>query len=495
MATPEDMISYQYQSLLHTPRADEEWTPTLELQSKHFLTPQRVKGLMPDLEAVHRSILAELNIQIVPDHLKPLDCRFIDLPDRMMTEFRQKRERSELSRILDKAHQIRQLADRVLILGIGGSYMGARALFDATKSCYHNELPQETRAGTPKVYFEGNNLDNDAMQDLIEMLQTNCVNPDQRSDRWATIAISKSGNTIETSVALRVIRKETRELFSGDQELMRQSTIPVTGKTGSRLRDLFLADGYIEEDFFTVPEGVGGRYSVFTPVGLLPAAVMGLDVHSLLLGAQKMTRWFMEQPFDSNPVLQYAAVNYLMAKELGKPIRVMSIWSKKLEALGWWYDQLLAESLGKNGMGPTPITSVQTRDLHSRGQQYQEGARDKMINNLVVLNPDKPPLSVGMADRNEDDLNQFSRKKLTEVMISALNGTNQSLFSCARPYADILLPSITEHTLGQLMQMLMLATVVEGKLMGVNPYGQPGVQAYKRNMMADLANADSPTIV
>src|SRR5205085_3345514 len=184
--------------------------------------------------------------------------------------------------------------------------------------------------------------------------------------------------------------------------------IPVTGATG-KLRDLCKAEGYPDEDILTIPDNVGGRYSVLTPVGLLPAAVMGLDVRALLLGAAAMTRRFLDEPFERNPVLQYAGVNYLMASRLDKPTRVLSIWSKKLEALGLWYDQLLAESLGKQGLGPTPLTAVQTRDLHSRGQQHQDGARDRVINNLVVKACRMPPIMIGMADRNEDDLNAYSR--------------------------------------------------------------------------------------
>jgi glucose-6-phosphate isomerase len=209
---------------------------------------------------------------------------------------------------------------------------------------------------------------------------------------------------------------------------------------------------------------------------------MGLDVRALLLGAAAMTRRFLDDPFERNPVLQYAAVNYLMTEEVGKPIRVLSVWSKKLEALGLWYDQLLAESLGKGGRGATPLTTVQTRDLHSRGQQHQEGRRDKVINNLLVKTPKTPPIQIQMADRNEDDLNSLSRKTLVDLQQAALRGTNQAYAEVARPTADLILPVMSEHTMGQLMQMLMLATVVEGRLMGINPYGQPGVEAYKRHM-------------
>jgi glucose-6-phosphate isomerase len=191
-------------------------------------------------------------------------------------------------------------------------------------------------------------------------------------------------------------------------------------------------------------------------------------------------------------VLQYAAINHLLATEQGKNIRVLAVWSKKLESLGLWHDQLLAESLGKQGMGPTPITVVQTRDLHSRGQQHQEGTRDKIINNLYVRGTRHAPIPIGMADRNEDDLNQFARRTFPEIMSAAFRGTNQAYADVARPTTDIVLPSLSEHTMGQLMQMLMLATVVEGRLLGVNPYGQPGVEAYKKNMTAILKEAKSP---
>ena len=165
-----------------------------------------------------------------------------------------------------------------------------------------------------------------------------------------------------------------------------------------------------------VPDGVGGRYSVFSAVGLVPAAIVGLDVPALLLGASTMTQRFLSEPFERNPVLQYAAINYLMATELGKSTRVLAIWSKKLESLGLWHDQLLAESLGKQGIGPTPITVVNTRDLHSRGQQLQEGTRDKLINNLFIRGTHHAPIQIGMADRNEDELNQFARKTYPDIL-------------------------------------------------------------------------------
>jgi glucose-6-phosphate isomerase len=489
MQLPDEAIQYNCQGLLTAP--SDEWTATAELRAQNFLAPARLKALVPQILQIRSQVATERELQNVPPELQPLDSGFIDLPQKLLDNHRRKRDASDLGRVLRLANRLRQEVDHVVVLGIGGSYLGARALFEAIRSTYHNQLLPKDRADQPRIYFEGHNFDNDSLQDLLDMLQTICVDPELREERWGVIVVSKSGGTLETAVAYRVFRREAVEYYGARSERARQLVIPVTGATG-RLRELALADGYSEDDLPTIPDNVGGRYSVFTPAGLLPAAAMGLDVQALLLGAAAMTRRFLDEPFERNPVLQYAGVNYLMTEELHKPIRVLAAWSKKLEALGFWYDQLLAESLGKQGRGPTPLTVVETRDLHSRGQQQQEGTRDKVINNLIVKAPRLPPIAVGMvADRNEDDLNVFSRKTLPDLQEAALRGTNQAYADAARPTADLILPTLTEHTLGQLMQMLMLATVVEGRLMGLNPYGQPGVEAYKRNMRKDLKGSQA----
>jgi glucose-6-phosphate isomerase len=483
MQLPDEAVTYEYLGLLVP--SGEEWVPAAELRAGHFLSPLRLKELMPRLMQVRSQVASERDLQQAPPELQPLDAGFIDLPNKTLEEYRRKKDDSALARILACAERLKEGTDRVVILGIGGSYLGARALFESLRSSYHNELSRETRLGVPRIYFEGNNVDNDALQDLLELLQTTCVDPEVPAERWGVVVISKSGGTLETAAAYRLFRREAAEYYGSRSEWLKKLMVPVTGATG-KLRDLSVADGYDDADIFTIPDNVGGRYSVFTPVGLLPAAVMGLDIRALLLGASSMTSRFLEEPFERNPVLQYAAVNYLMAEERAKPIRVLSIWSKKLEALGLWYDQLLAESLGKQSRGPTPLTAVETRDLHSRGQQHQEGTRDKMINNLVIKVPRSVPIAVGMADKNQDDLNAFARKTYPMILDAALQGTNQAYHGAARPTANIILPTLSEHTIGQVMQMLMLATVVEGRLTGTNPYGQPGVEAYKRNMHALL---------
>jgi glucose-6-phosphate isomerase len=479
MQLPDEAIAYSYQNLLATPL--EEWTPAAELRHQHFLAPAQLRDLIPRVLQVRSQVATERELKQAPPELQPLDAGFIDLPQKLLDAHRKQNDASVLGRVLELSAKMREAVDRFVILGIGGSYMGARALFESLKSGYHNDLPAKDRAGTPRIYFEGNNVDNDALQELFEMLSITCVDPEQREERWGLTVISKSGSTLETAVAYRAIRRELAEFYGLHSPQLKELVVPITGATG-KLRDLCKADGIDEANILTIPDDVGGRYSIFTPVGLFPAAVMGLDVRALLLGAAAMTRRFFEERFENNPVLQYAAVNYLMYTQHQKPIRVLSVWSKKLEALGLWYDQLLGESLGKLGIGATPLTSVQTRDLHSRGQQHQEGARDKVINNVVVKGWTNLPMMIGMADHNDDDLNQYNRKGLPDLMKAAHEGTTKAYHDVSRPTADILLPTISEHTMGQLMQMLMLATVVEGRLLGVNPYGQPGVEAYKRNM-------------
>jgi glucose-6-phosphate isomerase len=483
MQLPDESISYNYQALLVL--AAEEWTPAAELRSRHFLDPGRLRALSSQLLQVRSQVAAERELRQVPAEMRPLDAGFIDLPQQTLDNHRRKGEASDLGRVLAQAARLRSLADRVVVVAIGGSHLGARALFEALRPAYHNELPAEARMGVPRVYFEGNCVDNDAFQELLQLLEVTCVDPELREERWGAVVITKSGGTLETAAAYRVLRREAAEFYGSRSPRLRQLIVPVTGPEG-KFRGLCKAEGYSDDDILTIPDGVGGRYSVFTAAGLLPAAVMGLDVRALLLGAAAMTRRFLEEPFERNPALQFAAVNHLMATEMGKPVRVMAAWSKKLEALGLWYDQLVAEGLGKQGRGPTPITTVQPRDLHSRGQQHQDGTRDKVINNLVVKAPRTAPIPIGMTDHNEDELNNFSRKGLPEVTDAALRCTTQAYTDAGRPTANLIVPSLSEHTMGQLMQMLMLATVVEGRLLGINPYGQPGVEAYKRNVRTFL---------
>jgi glucose-6-phosphate isomerase len=484
MQLPDENIDYQFQRLL-APHPPEAWTPLAELQARHLLPAQKLDDHKAAVAGIRGQIAATRELQNVPAKDQPLHAGFIDLPQKLLDGFRRKQDASDLGRVMRFANRLKESVDRVVVLGTGGGYLGARALFEALCHTHHNEMPAKLRMGKPRVYFEGNSVDNDTLQDLFELLENTCVDPDLPEERWGVIVIDKAGDTLETAAAVRAVRAEAMKYYGPKSDAYKHAVVAVTGPK-SRLRDLFKADGYSDDEVLTVPDDVGTRFGVFTAAGLLPAAVMGLDVRAMLLGAATMTKRFLEEPFERNPVLQYAAVNHLLAEECGKPTRVLAAWSKKLEAVGWWYDQLVSESLGKFGRGPTPLTAVYPRDLFSRGQQHLEGARDKVITNLIVRQVKHPPLVLGMSDRNEDDLNSLSRKGHPDILDAALKGSHEAYQQAARPTADLVLPAITEHTIGQLMQMLMLATVVEGRLMGLNPYSQPGAGTYKANTMRNL---------
>ena len=415
-----------------------------------------------------------------------LDPAFIDLPDRLLADYARDRTASELFAILRAARRIRVAVDRVIVLGIGGSYMGTRALFEACCHPFHNELPRGERGGRPRLSFEGYNMDNDVAAGLLDLVApAGRPRSDDLLDRWAVLVVSKSGGTLETAVATRLLLAALLDAVGGDVPRLAEVVVPVTGKSG-RLADLARAIGC--PDVFDIPDGVGGRFSVFTAVGLLPAAIVGIDVVRLLEGAAAMNRRFREAPVATNPVLAYVGVCHL-AEQAGATIRVLSSWSNRLEAVGLWYDQLLSESLGKDERGATPLTAVTTRDLHSRGQQHQDGRRDKLITNLVVNAPRRDRLALpnlGPYGANQDRLDDLVGRTWPDMLAAALGGTNEAYAQARRPTADILLPRVDEHAVGQLLQMLMLATVVEGRLVGTNPYGQPGVEAYKQNMMRRL---------
>jgi glucose-6-phosphate isomerase len=463
---PLDPITYHYAGLI----APKDVPPFVRQTG---LVDADLKWLVPRLSAARQEVLDNLSLykqgRPVPEELQPLDA-FLDLPERLLGE-----ERPLLDQIQAAGDRLAKEVDRVLVLGIGGSYMGARALLEACCHPYHNQISRQRRGGRPQIYFEGNNVDNDAMQGLLDLVEG--------ADDWGIIVISKSGGTLETAVAFRVFLDALRKVCGNDREKLRRRVIPITGESG-RLRALAKAIGC--HDIFTIPEGVGGRFSVLSAVGLLPAVVMGLDVNHLLEGAAAMNERFRTAPPLENPVLDYVGMCRLMETRRGATIRVLSTWGKGLEAVGLWYDQLLSESLGKNGQGATPLTVVNTRDLHSRGQQHQEGRRDKLITNLMVEKTQRDWIAIEPSEFDQDQLNSLSGKTLPDILQAAFAGTNKAYADDLRRTTTIRLPRLDEGSLGQLFQMLMLATVVEGRLVGINPFGQPGVEAYKKNMNAIL---------
>lgn len=447
----------------------------------HGITTEDIEQLVPSLESARQEMLkADLELLAsgadVPTEKQPLDAAFHEMPERILDEYQSNRAESELGRILDVAKRLRDRVDQVVVLGIGGSYMGARALMESCCQPYFNELSRAARGGRPRMYFEGNNVDNDWSQGLLHLLRSNAVG-DGPEGKWGIVVISKSGGTLETAAAFRHFLVELEKLVG--RENLPDYVVPVTGKTGKLAS---LADAIGCQDRFLVPDGVGGRFSILSAVGLLPAAILGIDVVALLEGAAAINGAFRVQPMGQNPVMDYVAVNHALEKRRNVQTRVLSVWSKSLESAGFWYDQLLAESLGKAEQGALPLTCLNSRDLHSRAQQHQEGIRDKVMNNVIVDSWRTEPLSIGESQWDQDQLNELSDKTLPDIMTAAINGTNLAYQEDQRPTTNLNMPAVDEASMGQLFQMLMLATVLEGRLMGINPYGQPGVEKYKKYM-------------
>ncbi|MBI3910549.1 MAG: glucose-6-phosphate isomerase [Armatimonadetes bacterium] len=439
------------------------------------ITPDERATLAPCICALHEQIQQERVdaaagrsrlLRDSPD--EPLDYGFMDMPARLLGV-----ESALSQRIQDLADQLAEEADAHVVLGIGGSYQGAQALFDALLPTYFNELPRQERGNRPRIYFEGNNVDGLALHDLRQLLDVRYhrygATP---AGRFSLNVISKSGRTLETEVAFSVLRERLRA--QGLQDYSRRLVV-TTGAEGP------LAQAAREDAVPTlpVPDNVGGRYSVLTAVGLLPAAVMGLNIRQLLQGAADFQAYCDAHPDPTdNPAWLYAAL-HVRAYERGATTRVLAVWTRRLEALGRWYDQLLAESLGKGERGATPLTIVATRELHSRQQQHQQGARDKVITNLLVRDPGRDVTVEGLSF-DPRRAPEVVGRRLSELATLAVEATNAALNEDHRPTMNLCLPRLDEYHFGQLVQMLMNATVMEGKLLGIWPFGQPGVEAYKR---------------
>jgi glucose-6-phosphate isomerase len=465
--------------------AIESWNPLAELQSQHLVTRAQIQGFAATAMAVRGQLAAEREC-LEPRSPVPLaPAGFIDLPQRLLDGHRRKGESSELGRILSVAARLREEVDRVVILGTGAAQRGPQALLHVTLSEHHNELPDAARMTRPRFSFAGLDFDPDALQDMLDLIENTCVDPELRTERWGAVVTDLGGGELETAAALRVFRSEAGKFYGQAAERWRRLIVPVAANP-SVLRDLCLADGYTEDDILTIPPNVGARFSILTAAGLLPAALAGCDVKALLLGAAAMTRRFFEEPFERNPVLQWAVVHHLLWKVCGKPIRVAAFWSRRLAGLGPWYAHILAETLNKLGQGVTPLILSMPQDIHSLGQMLQEGPRDKVVDQFIVRSARHNAVTVGMADRNEDGLNAGARKTWSDLQAAAYAAHRTALVDTARPVCEVSLPMVSEHVVGQLLQMLMLATVVEARLANLPPYGEPGLQNYRTHLRREL---------
>lgn len=387
---------------------------------------------------------------------------------------------SAVARIEKEANRLAAMGDKHIILGIGGSYLGARALEGALCDPYRNERGRSERGGRPKLLYEGNNLDPEAMRALLTLLPSG--RPNRIEEDFTVNVISKSGGTIETAVAFRVLRQRLQQVYGSDYA---SRVVATTDASKGLLRRLAADEGY---ETFVIPDDVGGRYSVLTPVGLLPGAVAGVDIRALLAGAKDMAKRCQDSDFRRNPAYLHAALQHLSYKA-GRGTSVMVAWGKALEGVAMWYDQLCAESLGKENKGRVPISTVNTRDLHSRGQELQQGPRNVVVTNLAI---DRFPRDlVVLSDPGDrDGLDYVAGKSVGQMLRGAREATTFAYSRDRRPSMTFRFPELNAYTLGQFFYVMEVSTVVEGYLMGINPLDQPGVEDYKKFMFGILGKRD-----
>jgi glucose-6-phosphate isomerase len=375
--------------------------------------------------------------------------------------------------------------ENVLSLGIGGSYLGNRMLQDSIKSPYYNDF-DSIRQGRPKIYFSGNNVDAESLKILLDNLDPQST---------GVVVISKSGTTTETKAAFELVKHWLKDNGVRNPN---ERIIAVTDASSGTLRNETKNHGYKS---FAVPDGVGGRFSVLSPVGLITAAIAGINIKELLRGAADMDKAAQIEDLSRNAPLLYAVSHTILYKQKGKNITILMPFNDSLKTFADWYVQLLAESLGKKyakadsaetagadpdagrkvvNVGRTPIPSVGTTDLHSTQQNNVEGEYNKVITFLKVLNPRKDLV----VPKSSGDF--LSDKPLSLLINTAEEGTEWALVKEKRPNCTIEIPQVDEYHIGQLVYFFEMATAFEGELLGVNTYDQPGVESYKQYMFAML---------
>ncbi len=373
-----------------------------------------------------------------------------------------------IGKIETAAIRFRKKSEVSVVVGIGGSYLGARAVTEAL-SPHFNLLKK--RAGNPILLFAGNNISEDYLAELLQVLD---------EKEYTLTVISKSGTTTEPALAFRLLREHMEKKYG--KAATRERIIAITDKEKGALKQLADEEGY---ETFVVPDDVGGRYSVLTPVGLLPIAIAGFDIRELLKGAQNMAAFSAtSSKIDVNPVATYAAVrNALYAK--GKTTEIMVNYEPGLFYFTEWWKQLYGESEGKENKGIFPAGVSNTTDLHSMGQYIQEGMRNLFETVLSVEQP-QHELRIPDDDANLDKLNYIAGKRINEVNHMAELGTTLAHVDGGVPNLKVSIPEISENTLGEVIYFYEMACAVSGYILGINPFDQPGVEAYKRNMFALL---------
>lgn len=374
----------------------------------------------------------------------------------------------ELSGIEQVASKIRPQIDLVVVVGIGGSYLGAKAVAEALGDTFAH---LKGSGDDPHVLFAGQNIGEDYLTELLQLLD---------KKRYAIVVISKSGTTTEPAIAFRILKDHLEKKVGAEKA--RELIVAVTDKEKGALRKLADQKGYAS---YTIPDDVGGRYSVLTPVGLVPLAIGGVDITALVKGACDMENaCSAAAKFEENPAALYAAARTALYKA-GKKIEILANFENKLHFLAEWWKQLYGESEGKEGKGIYPASVDLTADLHSMGQYIQEGERT-LMETVISVKKTKYKLTVPKDEDNLDKLNYLAGKHIDYINKMAELGTMLAHVDGGVPNIRIELPEINAYYLGQLMYFFEKACGISGYLLGVNPFDQPGVEAYKKNMFALL---------
>lgn len=373
-----------------------------------------------------------------------------------------------LAEIEQSAKTLAANAEVVIVVGIGGSYLGAKAVLDALGN---NFDWLQKRRSAPAVVFAGQNLSEDYLAELMELVQDYSI---------AAVVISKSGTTTEPAVAFRIIKEEIERRYgkAGAAERI----VAVTDRSRGALRTLATEEGY---KTFVIEDNIGGRFSVLTPVGLLPLAVAGVDIRALMEGARTMeAATGVDIPFQGNLAAQYAAVRNMLYNQ-GKKIEVLASYEPKLANVGEWFKQLYGESEGKEGLGIFPASVSLTADLHSMGQYIQEGERT-LFETVVSVGEPERRFEIKADGANLDGLNFLAGKRISQVNRMAQLGTMLAHVDGGVPNIEIEIARIDAYAIGELLYFFEKACGISGYLLGVNPFDQPGVEAYKKNMFALL---------
>jgi len=378
-------------------------------------------------------------------------------------------DKVEFEKIKKAAKKIQSDSDVLIVIGIGGSYLGARAAIEFLSHSFYNALDKADRK-TPEIYYVGNSISSKYIRDLQDVL---------KGKDFSINIISKSGTTTEPAVAFRVFKKMIEEKYGKEEAVKR--IYATTDKSKGALKDLANTEGY---ETFVVPDDVGGRFSVLTAVGLLPISVSGIDIDSLMAGAASAREKAINNSYEENDALKYAAVRNILLRK-GKQVEFIVNYEPSLHYLSEWWKQLFGESEGKDQKGILPAAADFSTDLHSMGQYIQDGAR---ILFETVLNIEESPVDIILEKEavDTDGMNYLAGQTVDFVNKSAMNGTILAHNDGGVPNLVINIPNQDAFSLGELIYFFEFACGISGYILGVNPFNQPGVESYKKNMFALL---------